>query len=184
FDPPQKDSGDQKDDDPSAALPPSGEDFFGEFVVPFRLASFEEGNREIEVFVGDVTTRPFRRNLLFPAGYAFEIFGRQQNDVFAWRAEAGQLREPAEFRGVAPFLLLPFDGEETPLPEERFVADIKIALGGKRRGGEEKVSVVLLKDAYHLLDLRYGGAGHSLHLCHFWPTAGDLPVGRDVAQQE
>ena len=99
-------------------------------------------------------------------------------------AEAGQLREPAEFRGVAPFLLLPFAGEEAPLPEERFVADVEIALGGKRRGREEKVSVVLLEDADDLLDLGYAGTGDGLDLGYLGAAAGDLPVGRDVAEQQ
>ena len=79
------------------------------------------------VFAGDVTTRPFRRDALFPAVDPFEILSWKPT-ALALLAEAGQLREPTEFRGVTPFLLLPFSGEEAPLPEERFVADVEIAL--------------------------------------------------------
>ena len=147
------------------------------------LGSLYKANRFPPGFLGDVTTRPFRRDSLFPAVDSFEILS-WKSTALALLAEAGQLREPPEFRGVAPFLLLPFAGEEAPLPEERFVADVEIALGGKRRGWEEKVSIVLLEDADDLLDLGYAGAGHSLYLCHFGSAAGDLPVGRDVAEQQ
>src|SRR5439155_19878189 len=146
-------------------------------------ALFDKADRLFPLFVGDVTTRPFCRDSPFPAVDLFEIL-RWKQIALAFLAKARQLREPAEFRGVAPFLLLPFAGEEAPLPEEGFVADVEIALGGKRRGWEEKVSIVLLEDADTLLDLRQASTGDGLDLCHLGSTAGDLPVGRDVAQQQ